>query len=104
MELEELNKKWKKKLRPDLKFPTHIKRKIYHIYQNEIFNDADKVICGLIYKELIKTENLKNFVDIKEIKLGDYRKDDEEWFLPISKNWVCGPRLRDIITKANILQ
>ena len=102
MNIQDFNIKWKSKFRPDLKFPMHIKRKIYNIYKNEVFKDIDSVVLDLIFEELSKEENyFKNMITTKEL-LKNYEESEKEWFLPISKNWVCGPQLRDIAIITNI--
>ena len=54
--------KWKKRFRPDLKFPAHIKRRIYKIYRQELYEDIEKEI----EKQLKSKNYFENFVNVKE--------------------------------------
>ena len=102
MDIKQFNKKWKQKFRPDLEFPIHIKRKIFNIYKDKVFEDLDKVVYELIFQELSKESNyFKNMITIDEINKG-FKESDKQWFLPISKNWAYASRLNDIATIANI--
>ena len=102
MDIKEFNNKWKKRFRPDLEFPMHIKRRIFNIYHKELFYDVDNVIFHLIFNELSRQEYFNNFCNIENLKLEEYKESETEWFLPISKSWVCESQLNDIARVINI--
>lgn len=54
--------KWEKRFRPDLKFPAHIKRRIYRIYRKELYEDIEKEI----EKQLKNKNYFENFISVKE--------------------------------------
>ena len=58
--------KWQKRFRPDLNFPTHIKRRIYQIYKRELFEDVEKAIEKKLTNEYFyeKFNGYKNFKEL----------------------------------------
>lgn len=59
--------KWNKKLRPDLNFPVHIKRKMFKIWKQQMFQDIEKTVDT-------ETKNSKifaNFANVETIVLGN---------------------------------
>ena len=70
MNLQELQIKVKKLFRPDLNLPMHIRRRIYKIYKFELFNNIEEVAEN----EIINSQEFSNFVNIKDLTLGDKLK------------------------------
>lgn len=65
MEFEE---KWQKRFRPDLNFPTHIKRRIYQIYKRELVEDVEKEIEKRLTNECFY-KNFKGYENFKELNV-----------------------------------
>lgn len=69
MNLQEFEIKLKKKFRPDLNLPIHIRRKIFQIYKFELYKDLEEVV----EKELMKSQDFLNFTNIQDLMHGDRR-------------------------------
>ena len=73
MDIQSFEEKWKNKCRPDLKFPVHIRRKIFQTYKAEMFKDMEELIDKIIYENIINLDYYLKFVDCKNLSLGERR-------------------------------
>ena len=73
MDIESFKEKWKNKCRPDLKFPIHIRRKIFQIYKAEYFKDIEELIDKIINENSFNLDYYLKFVDCNDLCLGERR-------------------------------
>ena len=72
-ELQYYKDKWSQTFRPDLSLPVHIKRKIYRIYRQRLFEDLEQAINVIYEKEVSQNSSYfsKNFASVDDMEIGD---------------------------------
>ena len=77
MDIQSFEEKWKNKCRPDLKFPMHIRRKIFQTYKAEMFKDMEELIDKIINENIFNLDYYLKFVDCEHLDLGERRIFDD---------------------------